>query len=423
MTKKAKIIWTVVGLILITPPLGLFIFDKKQDADLKREFDLAQKAGFAIHANDYRKAVAPAEPAENAAEFYRRKSGEKTVNTLILTDLLANPTGANLSEAKQLIAEHKDGLLHAVDLAAARPRCWFDRHWEDGYAVLFPEYAKMKNMAQLAAVRGTVAASEGRVDDALSDFRAINQMASHVEEEPVAIGLLVGQAIRNIGARAICTWDIQHPDPKYVSALKTAVENWPVNDYRKGYALELYWTTDILQWGSTKEGREKLGLPESEVSPMEGKVPPPLQKAALIKIIRAYREPYEVDPTDYRKADAVLHESMMEIYTAGLAFPTGAKIMESLSGDNNTFLLPLNDQSSKLVFMAILRALEQPSIPKTLDLSDLKSPYDGSPVTYAYDGQRITIQFATPGGVKEERTFTCPPKPRDKSDDRDPLVN
>jgi hypothetical protein len=248
-------------------------------------------------------------------------------------------------------------------------------------------------------------------------------MATHAEEEPNAIALLVGQAIRYIGARALCTWDVQSPDPKYVAALRTAVENWPVNDYRKGYALELYWTTDILRWGSTAEGRKKLGLPESEVSPMEGKVPVPLQKAALIKVIRAYRKPYEVDPTDYRKADSVYQDSIGEIYTAGLAFPTGAKIMESLSGETGPFLLPLNDQSSKLVFIGMLRALELPSIPKSLDVSDLKSPYDGSPMTYAYDGHQITVRLATPGAYSEEKKVICPPNPRIKNDDRDPQVN
>jgi hypothetical protein len=46
-------------------------------------------------------------------------------------------------------------------------------------------------------------------------------------------------------------------------------------------------------------------------------------------------------------------------------------------------------------YEALIRALTEKSIPKTIRTSDLKSPFDGKPISYRFDGRQIVISVST----------------------------
>jgi hypothetical protein len=69
------------------------------------------------------------------------------------------------------------------------------RRWEDGLAVLFPEYTSIKKAAQLAEGRGCIKLNKGDVSGALADAEKIASIARFLRSERHVMAVLMSQSL------------------------------------------------------------------------------------------------------------------------------------------------------------------------------------------------------------------------------------
>lgn len=408
--KRRKWLWIALGVAVVVsiPLVWHRVRDARDAAALDEQLRLARAEGMATTAAEYRAGIPSAKPEENAAPLYRKLPFGKQPNWAKLTyDVNVLGDDASLRAAKEGIALRAED-LRLGDQAAKLPRCWFDRPWEDGYAVLFPELAKMKNLARAFALRGTVAAQEGRPEDALADAGRLFIVANHAGQEPHMIGQLVREAIQVIGMRALGEWSFAHRGEKrYAIALGRAAASMSMPNLKAERRGDLYATLGLVELCATPQGRAKLGLKEDDVAPVEGLMsvllPPGQAKVAIAKAERAYWAALDAPEAE---RTAKLKAAYFEVLKGLVAFPTAAKIYTMLGSEEDPAIdrIP-RFRARQMQFVALAKAL-QAGVPKTLDTKSMLSPFDGEPVRYGFDGRQIQIEVSGLNGV-----LKIPPDP------------
>lgn len=402
--KQRKWVWIAVGVAVVVsiPFVWHRIRDARDAAALNEQLKLARAEGMATTAAEYRAGIPSAKPEENAAPLYRKLRGGNQPNwSKLISDVVLRGDAASLRAAKDALAEREDNLKLA-EQAAKFPRCWFDRPWEDGVAVLFPEYAQMKNVAKALALRGTVAAWERRPDDALADAGRIFTIAAHAGEEPHPIAHLVRESIQAIGIRALAEWGLHvRSEKRYAIALGRAAASMTAPDLKSEVRGELYNVLSLVELCQTPEGRAKLGLREDEVAPVEGLMsvllPPGQAKVAIVKAERAYWAALDAPRPERGER---MKAAYFEVLKGLVAFPTAAKVYTALGSEDDPMAERLEGfRSRQMQYIALARAL-QAGVPKTLDTRDLLSPYDGKPLKYRFDGHQIQIEASGVSPVK-----------------------
>jgi hypothetical protein len=155
--------------------------------------------------------IAPAQqpPARNAALDYWRANtvASNTSRSPTPTQESAfskvpwDAIGANLDPSKmppEFEAARKQVSPEAMTeflRGAATPDCDFQPHFEDGWKMLLPELAVVRNLARAARVDARAKLMEGDGHAAAERVEAMYHAASHVARENVLIATLVGAAI------------------------------------------------------------------------------------------------------------------------------------------------------------------------------------------------------------------------------------
>ncbi|MBN1341326.1 MAG: hypothetical protein JXQ73_01525 [Phycisphaerae bacterium] len=86
--------------------------------------------------------------------------------------------------------------LHALEIATLRDRCDWDLPIRtEGFSLLMPHLAKLRDAARLLCLRTRLHVAEGDVDAALRDLRTGYTMARHIGQGPTIIQNLVAVAI------------------------------------------------------------------------------------------------------------------------------------------------------------------------------------------------------------------------------------
>ena len=396
--KRKTFLWVAgsVVLIVIGVALQYRIRASRDELDLQEQLRLARAEGLPTNAVEFMATIEPASPAENAAPLYRhlkpllRQIGDTQA---ITNAFLRHPTSTNLFTARRLLTKAKPA-LDIIDQAAALPRCWFDRNWSEGLATLLPEYADMKAASRLLALRGSIAAADSNEAGALSNGQEILQISKHSGEEGTELSALVSEAIYLIDLHALADWCVLYPTiGAYRGALEKALKAQPRPNLRRETRDRLWNVLSIIDLSLTKGGRRDLGLKEDDVP-----VGPNLfsvilsQAKARTAIVHAERDYWATlklphDQRGPRLEDAKTREGMNL-----LAFPVAAQIHYQLGvGDDHVQDREPDWQARQLEYTAVLRALPSGAVARSIKTSDLKSPYDGKPLTYRFDGEQIHI--------------------------------
>jgi hypothetical protein len=146
--KRNWVIWGMgaVGVFIVLLLVWAHLSASADKADLDHELDVARKEGLPTTWREYAALIKSAKPEENAAPFYRkliRLSKDKANLSKLDSDLLLRPSAEHVALATSELAAQSEAIA-AIDQAARLPRCWFNRDWSKGLAVLMPEYAWMK---------------------------------------------------------------------------------------------------------------------------------------------------------------------------------------------------------------------------------------------------------------------------------------
>ncbi len=374
----------------------------QDEAAYQEQLRLARQEGLPTNAAEYAAIIRPAEPAENAALIYRRLAGTMRgypdFSKLDLA-LTFHATPQTRSEAKQALVKYKSA-LDLADQAVVLPRCWFDRNWAMGAAVLFHEFADMKAVAKLLALRGSVAANEGRSEDAIAEAKRIFTISKHLREEPHEIARLVSESVSVIAKRSLAGWAYTHRDqPEYRLALVKSMDELPKPSLKEEHRNLLVDALSMIELCSTREGREELGLKEDDLPHGAEMIFPLLlsQSKARAEIVRAARASWAALELPPSKRKEAFETATHDLYTAMLAFPTALSIYEQLSSGNlfsRTVNRELNWEAGRQQYLALARALEGPKPPASIKTNDLLSPFDGKPISYKFDGKQIVLSVS-----------------------------
>lgn len=354
--------------------------------------------------------IKPAKPAENAAPLYRHlkglwKSGDDPAQAT--EALVFFPSEKSRAAARDMVA--KDGAyLKIVDEATDRPRCWFNRDWSLGYAVLLPEYAEMKRASRALGLRASLAVDRGDDAEALRDIDRIFRIAEHSGEEPIEIADLVKQSIYTLGCNYLAWWTyMDHGKAVFLDRLNRAIRTHPRLDARLAQLSEPYMLLGFLDDFETDEGRRRVGIKESDIpkllvvmSAFQNKT---LGRTRIVEAARRYQAAFALPPA---QRDAAQASALAERDRGLAAFPVAADVYEKLNSgieDRPTSAIEKNSLAWEQAFTAEARALRHYPVPKSIPTGDLKSPFDGTPLTYSFDGKQIVIQ------VSRETSFDSGP--------------
>jgi hypothetical protein len=402
--KRSKWIWTA-GILAVGIGAALVAVRaaSQDEAAFQEQLRLARAEGLPTTAAEYAALVPKASPEENAAPLYREMGriangpiGSKTDVAVVNRELIFHPGAPAVAAAESLIKLHRRQIELAAD-AAKLPKCWFDRDWRLGAAVLFPEYAQMKSAAKLLAVRGSLAANRRDAEAALADCRGIFAIADHAGQEPHGISRMVREAIYVIGLQNLTYWAFAHRDQSaYRAAIKRAIDAFPRPNVKDEHRDSLFLVLSMIELTSTTEGRTNLGLREEDIGWAE-KVIPILKSRADAKpqIVKAMRDKWAALDRPPKDRAALIDKATKDLDKALFAYPTAADIYEKLtSGGDSRFEREAAWEARKQQYIAALRALDEPRIPTTIRTDDLLSPFDGKPLSYRYDGKQIVISIS-----------------------------
>lgn len=156
--------------------------------DRDREVALLRKLGAPTSADEMRALVTVPEK-DNAAPLYRQAIAS-TVS------FAGGPSLASEeAERRWVLANAK--ALDQLKLAAAKPACVFDRDWESGTLIRFPELASMKELVKHVARKAAMEAEAGRYESSM-DWLGVGRAIARHTDEPILIGMLVSIACHSI---------------------------------------------------------------------------------------------------------------------------------------------------------------------------------------------------------------------------------
>lgn len=386
-----------VGLAIVIVPSGWIALNRvRAKAALEEQYRLARSEGIPTTAAEYAATLPPAKPEENAGPIYREMKslpGARTDAQKLELRLFQAPGPATIQAAEAHLKSTQEQLA-LLDRAVALPRCWFDRKWEDGAAVLMPEFAYMKGGSGLFALRGSVAATCGDHRTAIAEAEKMQKIAIQAGEEGHAISQAVQTTIHLSALRHLAVWASFHPDrPEYRQAMEKAIRALPNEDPKRAHAADLYNLMSTVELSVTPEGRARLGFRQEDIPATEQIASVFMNRSqARVDLVKAERElwaAYTAETLDAGRVGRATHD----LGRALIAFPTAYSLYIDLDMGGSPSDLR-NREAFRLHYTALLRALGPNGIARTIKTSDLKSPFDGKPLTYRFDGQDVTITIS-----------------------------
>jgi hypothetical protein len=152
-------------------------------------------------------------------------------------------------------SKHLDSVATAL---AAKPSWHVDRDYDLGPYLLYPELAKIKNVAKGLMARSVASADKGDIEAALSDFRAARQLSERIGREPTLISTLVSIAIDLIALKSVVYFaDAFKDDVKGLSEIERVVletnnrkDAW--NAIRGEFYMQLFVCRNLKELGGLK---------------------------------------------------------------------------------------------------------------------------------------------------------------------------
>ncbi len=233
MTKKLLIFAATLAIVLIALGIyGYFVLRsvvstaQVEANSLPAELAAARREGLPLEPSDLRPAT-PIPDDQNAANVYRAISPKISHLPSIPSDSIANVAigdGTTKDIAKvQNYLTHHENQLSQIEGASYLPHCDFKPRWEEGMELLFPDFARLREVARLFAARAMLKSKSGDPIGALSDIATAGRIARHAGEVPTIIGSLVQIAIDAIADRAFLQVLHAHStDSKVLQAAQSA---------------------------------------------------------------------------------------------------------------------------------------------------------------------------------------------------------
>lgn len=390
---------------------ALQVRDAQVNAEYRNSLAAAWKEGLPTTVEQFETLLPKVADKDNAAPYYaqlKRVTLPKAYDGRTERAIFWNPSPADIATAKTALSVYAREIA-LVRKATKLPGCRFDRKWEDGAAVLLPEFAQMKAVAKMLTIRGALIA-ETDPAGAIAETRTIRKMADHARQEPLEISQLVGTSLDRIALLALARWAFRYPQiPEYRQEIARIVDELPEPDLKKHHANCLVEVLSLVDICETREGFVKLGLKEDDIRELRGpmSIVPTLQPKAIGKarIVNGMRMRWEGLRKPLEELSASQKNADSEVDQGLLSFPIAANLYHKLSGGSEGADADSirSVRADRIKYTAFVRAMAGGRPAKTIETKDLLSPYDGKPIDYSFDGKQIVIDA-------RGSSLTMPPK-------------
>ena len=284
-------------------------------ADLDDQRAAAKREGVPTEYADLHRLTPPVPTDDNAAPLYDQAFASFKASggfaKLRADDLLKTiPAGTvppkDLTQLRGVLARQEVALSQAA-AGARKPGFSYDRVWERGTALLFPQYADAKGIARALVLRALLATDPAK---AAEDLRTAARMRRDYGGEPTMIGSLVGNAmeadvergVRFLGRRG-GAWT------RSVGPVLDALG--PIPALKRTLSGEAVWGMHF------DEEIAKVGWQAFSTMDGDGSTPPimrlmsvpAVRRASASRIVAYWRKVWKglpEDPTDSRTARAAL---------------------------------------------------------------------------------------------------------------------
>lgn len=271
-------------------------------AALPAQLAAAKEEGLPLTAEDITPKPVPSE--QNAATYYKqatalfaklpaeqRASMQKAFERAVRGGAKRTPTFASYERIKQLLIE-----------GSRQKACDFQRDWTQGFNVLFPEYAHLKNLVKAMAAEAVVLARRGKTDEAVSLLRASARVSRHCSSDPILIALLVRLASEALTLRAaeiIASEQAERPEvlAKLQGVMRELKPEANLMEALKGEIVMGRYSIQMINSLAELESMS-AGKPLGS-SPTPG-IPPALKKAWEARFLSYWRRVY----AKYRNGEA-----------------------------------------------------------------------------------------------------------------------
>ena len=395
--------WVLGSLVVVGVFAGVWFANSRyrDDIALREQLELAWSEGLPTNWQQFASLVPTAEPHENAAPFYaklaatryRPERGAKAadVNQLIERVCFVGDE-ASLQEAA-LELERAAAALKLVDEAVQLPKCWFDRDWSEGAALLSPEYADMKFVGRVVLLRGTMAARKGDVAQALQDLDNAKVLASHAAYEGVDLGKLVAHAIHYDLLSATALWALAFRDPQYNEQLAELARSIPDLHPRDAYRSSLSDLLSLIELCSTQAGIKELGLDGAH--PLERATFFVSKARAKAEIVKGHRKCWAaLDLPPEQLVDA-FERVEADWHPWAFAFPTAAEFYFKLITELDPVNLLSLGPSKRAAYGLLAEKLAEG--PLRITSEPEQSLVGIVDIRYTFDGRTVTVEATYPG--------------------------
>ncbi len=139
---------------------------------------------------------------DNAAGLYRQ-AGEALAKNEDLSRLAATPVRGWSPQQREEVRAWVDrnfDALNQLTAAAAKKRCYFELHSQDGSLIgsMLREFPDMWALARILTLRGQLRLAAGDVDGAVQDAVALLDVAQHRESQPILVSYHGGLMVRSL---------------------------------------------------------------------------------------------------------------------------------------------------------------------------------------------------------------------------------
>lgn len=253
LVKLAK--WGFGFIVLALAGLYGFVrYDYSSAAnELPGHMERAKELGLPLSPEDMQHK--PLAPADNAAPLYRELMAWNQKEERLLTgeesrtamDSVYRESDSGL-KATNAFLSRIEPMLDLAFRASERKGCDFERDWDLGPSLLFPELSHQKTAIRWLCVRGIARARSGQFDAGVSDVMAALRISVHVAEEKTLISGLVQIAGDAISMRAFNVIASFHANDnarlaKLVTALKSLPPTPELEPFLRGEVFFGYWTS------------------------------------------------------------------------------------------------------------------------------------------------------------------------------------
>lgn len=407
----------IIVALLAIPTTWLIRRQRLLSDALSDELTFARNVGLPTTFAEFKSYLHPVTPMENAAPLYAQltdvRSAQWHKSPTLLAQEITFGNGKNVMPiAIDLLTKNRAN-LSLIDEASSRSGCSFDRDWEMGAAMLSPWLARMKHVAGLLMVRGAIAAKRGDAQGAISDVRTALHMAGHLRQTPYYLDHAVASAIEYLPLRTLADWTFAYPGhQEYSAELRAVLERLPppnLKDMNRFTLVEALSTIDLCK---TEEGRKLIGLKPQDIPPGEGvisKLQAP--QVGRMRVVKGHRMLFESFVLPRAQRVEAQEAAKSEIYQGLVSFPTAAVVYESLV-DSDAALEgdPVARFATRIaLFTAFLRAQKAFRERSKLDLHDLRSAFDGTPVRYQSTQSGFKLEVNAPNFMSKVQVLEFPP--------------